>query len=296
MAAAYGLCRGQRDERRPWRGGRRPHIIERMVQERRTAVNGRIVRYLEAGLGRPVILLHAFPLSAEMWRPVIDRRPGGWRFIAPDLRGAGGSSIDSGELGMDDYANDILKMMDALLFDEAVICGLSMGGYVAFAMFRQAPTRIAGLILANTRSTADTDDGVRGRQAMLESVRESGLPAVADQMVPKLLGQTSHRDRAELVSDVRRQILANPRPGIEAAIYALMRRPDSTPDLPLVSCPALVIVGEEDTVTPPSDAEALGRGIRNAQLTVIAKAGHLSALEAPEDFSTTITRWLASLQ
>ena len=196
---------------------------------------------------------------------------------------------------MDDYANDILKLMDALLFEEAVICGLSMGGYVAFAMFRRAPTRVAGEDTPDTRSTADTEDGVRGRQAMLESGVEKGLPAVADQMIPKLLGQTSHGERAELVADLRRQILANPRPGVEAAIYALMRRPDSTPDLPPVSCPTLVI-GEEDTVTPPSDAEALARGIRNAELTVIAKAGHLPRSRRLEDFSTTITRWLASLQ
>ena len=101
---------------------------------------------------------------------------------------------------------------------------------------------------------------------------------------------------ADVVGEVRRQILVNPRIGIEAAIYALMRRPDSTPDLPLVSCPALVIVGEEDTVTPIADAEALARGIRNAELAIIAKAGHLSALEAPDEFSTTITRWLGSLQ
>ena len=267
-----------------------------MVQERRTAVNGRIVRYLEAGLGRPVILLHAFPLNADMWRPVLERTPAGWRFIAPDFRGLGGASIEDGEIGMDDYANDILKLMDALLFEDAVIGGLSMGGYVAFAMFRQASTRVAGLLLADTRSTADSEDGVRGRRAMLESVRENGVTAIADQMIPKLLGETSRRDRADVVGEVRRQILVNPRIGIEAAIYALMRRPDSTPDLPLVSCPALVIVGEEDTVTPIADAEALARGIRNAELAIIAKAGHLSALEAPDEFSTTITRWLGSLQ
>ncbi|HET7218018.1 MAG TPA: alpha/beta hydrolase [Vicinamibacterales bacterium] len=265
-----------------------------MIQEHRTAVNGRIVRFLETGLGRPVILLHAFPVTADIWRPVMSRTPKGWRFIAPDFRGFGGSSIDDGEVGMDDYANDILKLMDSLLIDDAVIGGLSMGGYVAFAMFRQAPSRIAGLILVDTRSTADSEDGVRARRALLESAREKGLSAVADQMLPKLLGETSHRDRADLVSEVKRQIHANPLAGVEAAIYALMRRPDSTPDLPLISCPALVIVGAEDTVTPASDAEALARGIRNAELAVIAKAGHLSALEAPEDFSTTITRWLAS--
>ena len=265
------------------------------MQEHRTAVNGRIVRYLEGGLGRPVILLHAFPVTADIWGPQITRVPKGWRFIAPDFRGFGGSSIDETDVGMDDYANDVLKLMDALHIDEAVIGGLSMGGYVAFAAFRQAPTRIAGLMLADTRSTADSEDGLRARRSLLELAREKGLTAVAEQMLPKLLGETSHRERADVVAEVRRQIHANPLTGVEAAIYALMKRPDSTPDLPLISCPTIVLVGAEDTVTPPSEAEALAVGIRNAELAVIPKAGHLSALEAAEDFSTTITRWLASL-
>jgi 3-oxoadipate enol-lactonase len=266
-----------------------------MVQEHRTSVTGRIVRYLEAGLGHPAILLHAFPGNADVWRPVLARTPRRWRFIAPDFRGFGGSSIGHGDVGMDDYANDMFKLMDALHIEDAVIGGLSMGGYVALAMFRQSSSRIAGFILADTRATADNEDAFRARRALLERARENGVPAVADEMLPKLLGETSRRDRADLVADVRRQILANSPLGVEAAIYALMKRPDSTPDLPLVSCPALVIVGEEDTTTPPRDAEALARGIRNAELATIAKAGHLSALEAPEEFSTTITRWLASL-
>jgi 3-oxoadipate enol-lactonase len=266
-----------------------------MVQEHRTAVNGRIVRYLEGGLGRPVILLHAFPVTADVWRPQVSRVPKGWRFVAPDFRGFGGSSIDGLDVGMDDYANDVLKLMDDLLIDDAVIGGLSMGGYVAFAALRQAPTRISGLILADTRSTADSEDGLRGRRTLLELAREKGVSAVVEQMLPKLLGETSHRERPDIVAEVRRQILANPLTGIEAAIYALMKRPDSTPDLPLVSCPTMVVVGAEDIVTPPSDAEALAVSIRNAELAVIPRAGHLSALEAAEEFSTTITRWLVSL-
>jgi len=266
-----------------------------MVVAHRTIVNGRGVRYFEAGIGRPFILLHAFPVSAEMWRPQLDRVPHGWRFIAPDLRGFGESSIHDTDIGMADYANDVLKLMDALQIDTAAIGGLSMGGYVTFAIFRQAPTRITAMLLADTRSTADTDEGIQARRALLETARSTGVGAVADQMLPKLLGQTSHRTRPSLVADVRRQIEANPSVGLEAAIYALMKRPDSTPDLARIECPALIVVGAEDMVTPIRDAEALTTGIRNAQLAVMPDAGHLSNLEAPEEFSNTITRWVESL-
>lgn len=266
-----------------------------MAQEHRTVVNGRIVRYVESGLGRPVILLHAFPVNADVWRPVMTRGPKGWRFIAPDFRGFGGSSIDSAAVGMAAYANDVQKLMDALLIEEAVLGGLSMGGYVAFALMRQASARFSALMLADTRPTADTEEGLRARRSLLELVRQKGLPALAGEMLPKLLGETSRRERPDVVAEVRREIDSNSQMGVEAAIYALMKRPDSTPDLPLISCPTLVIVGADDTVTPLRDAEAMGASIRSSELAVIPKAGHLSALEAPEEFSTTITRWLGSL-
>jgi 3-oxoadipate enol-lactonase len=266
-----------------------------MLHEQTTAVRGRRVRYLESGLGRPIVLLHAFPMSADMWRPQLDRLPKGWRLIAPDLRGFGGSNLDGPELGMDDYAGDVVALLDTLSLERAVIGGLSMGGYVTFAVFRLAPERFSGMILADTRSTADTEDGVRARRTLLESVRARGVGAVADTMPAKLLGETSHRERPALVADVRAQIASNPASGIEAAIYALMTRPDSTADLPRIACPTLVIVGAEDGLTPVSDAEALRDGITGARLAVLPRAGHLSNLEAAEDFSHTIGEWLASL-
>jgi 3-oxoadipate enol-lactonase len=267
-----------------------------MVHEQRTALKGRVTRYLEAGLGDPLILLHAFPVSADMWRPQLERVPRGWRFIAPDLRGLGGSALDgSTDVGINDYASDALELMNALDLERAVIGGLSMGGYVAFAMFRQAPGRLSGMILADTKAPADTDDGVRSRRALLELVRSSGVKAVADQMIGKLLGETSRRERPGLAADVRRLIEANSAEGVDAAIYALMTRPDSTPDLPRIECPTLVIVGEEDGVTPVADAEVLHRSIRGSQLSILPGAGHLSNLEAPEEFSNTITGWVASL-
>ncbi len=258
-------------------------------------MNGRVVRCLETGLGRHCLLLHAFPLGADMWRPQLERVPAGWHFIAPDFRGFGGSSIDSTRLGMADYAGDVLKLMDSLSMADAVIGGLSMGGYVAFEIFRQAPERVSGLLLADTRASADSDEGRRSRSELLETVRTRGVKAVADEMLPKVLGATTQKSRPEVVAEVRRLIESTGAPAIEAATFALMRRIDSTPDLPHIACPTLIVVGSEDVVTPVKDAEAMKERIRGAQLSVIPEAGHLSSLEAPEVFSTTITTWVASL-
>jgi 3-oxoadipate enol-lactonase len=265
-----------------------------MIHERRTSVARRTVRYLDAGIGRPMLLLHAFPLNADMWRHQLEHPPAGWRLIAPDFRGFGGSDIDTEDVGVDDYAGDILALMDDLAFEQAVIGGLSFGGYVAFAMFRRAPERIAGLVLADTRPTADTEDGIAARRALLEAVRREGMGIVPDRQIPKVLGATTHRERPEVVAEVRRLIEANPSPGIEAAIVALMRRPDSTADLIRIDVPTRVIVGEEDEITPLADASAMHRAIRGSSMAILARAGHLSNLETPDAFSTTISEWVAS--
>src|SRR3954471_18693169 len=135
--------------------------------------------WLEAGAGWPVILLHAFPLNPAMWRPQLDAVPQGWRFIAPHLR-----RFDE---GLDGCAADVFDLMDALEIESAVIGGLSMGGYIAFAMYREAGSRFTGLVLADTRAEADTPDGRTGRQKMREVLASGGPSAVADQMLPKLL-------------------------------------------------------------------------------------------------------------
>jgi 3-oxoadipate enol-lactonase len=267
-----------------------------MIHERRTSVNRRTIRYLERGLGRPIVLLHAFPLTADMWRAQLEAVPKGCRMIAPDLRGFGGSSIDRLEVGMDDYASDIVRLMDSLLIEKFAVAGLSMGGYIAFGLLRLARQRITGFALADTRSTADTDAGRDARATMLADVRRQGVAILPERMIPKLLGETSRRDRPEVVTTTRKLIEANRREGVEAAIYALMRRPDSTGDLSRIDVPTVVVVGNEDELTPASDSEALNRAIRGSSLTVIPGAGHLSNLEVPDAFSTTINEWAVSLR
>ena len=264
-----------------------------MVHERNATVDGRLTRYLEAGRGRPLILLHAFPLSADMWRAQLDHVPDGWRFIAPDLRGFGPGGDVPPSQTVDEYAGDVLALMTALGIASAVIGGLSMGGYVTLAVFRQAPDRFDGVILADTKAPADTADGRAGRLAMQETLRTKGVGAVVDVLLPKLVGETSRRERPQVLASTRQLMEANQPGAIDAALHALMTRPDSTPDLDRIRCPTLVIVGQEDTVTPAADAELLARSIPGTELVVLPRVGHLSNLEAPDDFSSALTRFLA---
>jgi len=240
-------------------------------------------------VGRPLILLHPFPFSADAWRPQLDRVPDGWRFLAPDLRGFGPSSGGGAPaLTMDDHARDVVALMDAWKVERAVVAGLSMGGYIAFALFRLAPERIDALVLADTRPQPDTPEGRKGRLALLETLRSNGVSAVADDMLPKLLGETTRRERPTVVAQVRAMIEEAAPAAIEAAVQALLSRPDSTSDLARIGCPAIVIVGEEDTITPPADARAMHAAMAGAQLTVLPRAGHLSNLEVPDEFTNAL--------
>jgi 3-oxoadipate enol-lactonase len=266
-----------------------------MTTTNRVTVGGRSFRYLESGAGWPVVLIHAFPLNAEMWRPQLRLVPHGFRFIAPDLRSFGESDVEAAPLPtMDDYAADIGGLLDALEIERAVIGGLSMGGYVTFALFRAAPERFSGMLLADTRSQADTPAGRESRRTMSQLVLTEGTSAVADQMIPKLLGETTRREYPDIATLVRQVIEANHPAAIEGALNALMTRPDSTPDLGRIDCPTLIVVGSEDTLTPPADSQALHEAISRSHLVVVPAAGHLSSLEDAEGFSTALEDFLRS--
>jgi 3-oxoadipate enol-lactonase len=261
---------------------------------------GRSFRYLESGAGHPCVLLHAFPLSADMWRPQLDDPAPGWRLIAPDFRGFRGPAsppaLPVGPMAMDDYAKDVIALLDALELRTAVVCGLSMGGYVAFALWRLAPHRLRGLVLADTRAGADTEEGRAKRGEMLALLKREGAAGVATQMLPNLLGKTTHQSRPEIVTRVRQLIEANSSPAIAAAIGALRDRFDARPLLPGICMPMRLIVGAEDTLTPPDLSDEMRLQLPDADLTVIHEAGHLSNLEVPWLFSGTLTAYLTSLR
>jgi len=239
-----------------------------------------------------LVLIHAFPLGARMFEAQLALADRGWRVIAPQLRGFDGAASDPPASSIDDYAADVIDLLDALHVDEAVIGGVSMGGYIAFAMFRHAARYFQGLILADTKSQADTPEALDGRRKMLQLVQEKGPAAVAVEMIPKLLGETTRRTRPEIVDQVRALVLANSTEAIAGAIRALMTRPDSTPLLPTIHVPALILVGDEDVVTPKPAAEELHRGVAGSQLTIVPAAGHLSNLEQPGAVNAALAHFL----
>lgn len=256
------------------------------------------MRYLEAGRGRAALLLHAFPLSADQWLPQLARVPRGWRFIAPDLGGFRGASplARSGALGepsIDAYAADVVALMAHLDVANAVVAGVSMGGYVAFGLLRLAPTRVSGLVLANTKASADSTEARAGREKMLDLLRREGPAGVATDMVPKLLGKTTQSEQPDLADAVRALIVANSAEAIANGIVALRDRPDSKPLLATISCPTLVITGDEDALIPVSEAEAMQGAIPGARLQVLPKVGHLSNLEGAG--VAAVTAGIASL-
>jgi 3-oxoadipate enol-lactonase len=268
-----------------------------MIREARVSIGERSIRYLEAGAGWPVILLHAFPLNADMWRPQLERVPEGWRMLAPDLRGFGSgdaTAVDGSTPTVDDFADDIDAFMDALKIADGVIGGLSMGGYIAFALCRRAPERFTAMVLADTKPQADTAEGREGRRRMIELVRAKGPAAVADQMLPNLVGSTTKASRPAVAAAVRTMIEAASADAIRAAAQAMLTRPDSTATLADIAWPTLVLVGAEDVITPLADAETMQRGIARSRLVVLPDAGHLSSLETPDGFSTALADFLRS--
>ena len=203
-----------------------------------------------------------------------------------------GGEADPEAASMDDYAGDVIDLLDGLHIEDAVIGGLSMGGYVTMALFRHAPRYFRGMVLADTRAEADSPEGVEGRKKTMTLLREKGTRALADDLEPKLLGQTTRAERPAVVSRWRDLVLANSERGIAGAITALMTRPDSTPLLASIHCPTLIIVGDEDAITPAAMSEAMHKRIATSQLVTIPKAGHMTNLEAADSFNVALGAFL----
>ena len=233
-----------------------------------------------------LLLLHAFPLNSRMWEPQMAFADRGWRVIAPDLFRAGAS------VTMDDFAGDVVDLLDGLHVDDAVVGGCSMGGYLALALTRLAERYVRGLILVDTRAQADTAEAIENRKKALKLVDEKGTPAIVEDMTPKLLGETTKRTRLDVVERVRTIGLANAKESVAGMVRALMTRADSTPLLATIRVPTLIVVGAEDTITPPALSEQLHRAIAGSELVIVPGVGHLSSLEDPAAFNETVSKFL----
>jgi pimeloyl-ACP methyl ester carboxylesterase len=217
----------------------------------------------------------------------------GWRVIAPQLRGMDGGHGEAPQTSFDDAAGSIIDLLDTLHIETAVIGGVSMGGYLAFALYKWAARYFAGLVLADTRPDADTPQAVAAREKMLALLSEKGPAAVADEMIPRLLGETTKRTRPDIVEQVRAMVLSNPANAIAGALTAIMTRADSTPLIAKIDCPVLIVVGEEDVVTPPAISRDMHRAIATSELVTVSGAGHLSNLEQADLFNAALSRFLA---
>jgi pimeloyl-ACP methyl ester carboxylesterase len=264
-------------------------------------IGSRTIAYLDSAPGdvarRTVVLLHAFPIGASLWEPQMRSVPAGWRVIAPDLRGFGGSTeVDSiTNATMTDYAQDVLDLMDELGVKRAVIGGASMGGYAALALLQAAGDRIDGLILANTRAGADSPEARANRRNMLALVDREGPSGVAKDMLPRLIGKTTMEADSSIEAFVRRLIKQQSPVAIRSAIHRMMHRPDSMPLLGKISVPTLVITGEEDEMIPVDESRRMASGIRGAQLVIVPRAGHLANMEQPEAFNDAVRGFLKTL-
>ena len=258
-------------------------------------VGGRRIAYTDEGAGRPVVLLHAFPLNRTMWEPQIPAFARRVRVISVDLRGHGESDSFGGEVTLADFADDVIGLLDHLHIRTAVFTGLSMGGYTLFALYRRYRERVNALVLADTKAQADTAEGRAGRFEMIRTADAKGSGAIADIMLPRLLSPDSVSHNTPVVERVRSIITATPAETITADLRAMAERPDSVDLLPSISSPTLVVVGELDQGTPPADARLMAERIPGARLVIIPKAGHLSNLEQPEAFNQALLTFVDAL-
>lgn len=256
-------------------------------------VNGTELAYRDAGSGKDVVLLlHAFPLHSGMWQRLVGVLEKRHRVIAPDYRGLGKSQPRAEPSTMELLAQDVRALLEHLRVERAAVAGLSMGGYLSFELYRQAPKLFRGLALCDTRAGADTPEGAAGREKFAQTAIEKGLGWVADEMVPKLLRP---QPDAAAVAEVRALVAGGTPAGVAAAQRGMARRPDSTPTLATVTCPTLVVVGEEDGLTPPVESEKMAAAVKGARLVRIPRAGHLPNVENPEPFNRALAEFFASL-
>ena len=244
----------------------------------------------------PLVLLHAFPLDGRMWEPQQEGLDGGQRILIPDLMGFGRSPIPKGPHGIEDHARDVADFMDAHAVSRAVLCGLSMGGYVALAFAALFPHRLAGLILADTRATADPSSSRSSRTTNARRVLDEGMVFLADDMLFKLLTPSTLSSNGELSRRIWSVMVSQRREGVAAALLTLRDRPSRLEELPSIQCPTLVIVGGEDTLTPPVESASMAEIIPGARYEPIKGAGHLSNLEAPEIFNRLVRDFIAPIK
>jgi 3-oxoadipate enol-lactonase len=256
------------------------------------------LHYREAGPADSadvLVLVHGFPLNSAMWRPQLEQPPPGWRVVAPDLPGFGGSPGAPGDLTMDAAADHLAAFLKSLAVGPVALGGLSMGGYVCLALLRRHPALLRALLLFDTRAEPDSEEVRRGRLQTAASVERSGTAELVDGMLPRLLSPYSRGNRPGAEAEVRDVMAAAAPASVAAALRGMAARTDSTPLLRSITVPTLVVVGVHDEITPPPEVEMLARSIPGSILHRIDDAGHLPNLENPVAFNSVLQSFLGTV-
>lgn len=249
----------------------------------------------DVGEGPVLLLVHGFPLDHTMWRHQIAQLQKSHRVLAPDLRGFGGSVVTSGTVTMETFADDLAKILDQLGVNESVtLCGLSMGGYVAWQFWKRHRDKLSRLILCDTRAAADTPDGRKTRHDTADKVLREGPEFLAQSMIPKLFAETSLTRWPDAVEDVRNVIRKTSPEGIAAASRGMAQRPAVTGWLSAIDVPTLLLAGTHDGISPPEEMREFGKLMPRAKFVEIAGAGHMSPLEQPDTSNAAIREFLAA--
>lgn len=244
----------------------------------------------DLGAGTPILWIHGFPLSSSMYEQQLEIR--GVQHVMPDLPGFGQSRPQGDDVSIDGYARLCIEILDQRGIDRAVIAGFSMGGYIALAFARLAPERMSALILIDTRETADTEEARKGRYESIEKVKKEGIAPIVESMLPKMLTPLASGEMRKRV----REIMSSSSPeGVIAALRAMATRPDSTPHLAKINVPTMIIVGEQDPITPPADAERMMAAISGSRLVRIDGAAHLSNYEKAAEVNRAVASFVVAL-
>jgi 3-oxoadipate enol-lactonase len=248
--------------------------------------------YTDAGMGHPIVLIHGYPFNRSLWNEQVAALSSSYRVITPDLRGFGETDFSEGPATMNRMADDVALLMDHLEISQAVIGGLSMGGYVALAFYKQFPSRVRALVLADTRAQADTEEGKQTRAEQAEKALSEGMAGIADGMLPKLLTPETVSKRPEVVKRVRDMMLKTKPEGAAAALLGMADREDQTSLLSTITSPTLILVGAEDAITPVADSEKMHNAIAGSRLVVLENAGHVSNVERSGEFNENLIDFL----
>ncbi len=251
--------------------------------------------YETVGKGAPTVFLHPFPADHTFWNSVAEGLSTRYQIVRPDLRGHGRSGVGEGPITMDKHVADVSRLCDELGVGKAVFVGCSIGGYILFELWRRHRERVSALVLCNTKASADIPEAKAARLVAAQQVLERGPEQFIDSMLPKLLGETTRRNRPDIVDAAKRMMMSSTAEGISNSQRGMAERPDSVPTLATISVPTMIVAGDEDVLIPAAESQIMHRGIRGSQLRNVSQVGHYAAFERPDEVTQILREFLGSI-